>query len=41
MTAVLILLICQGVLGAIDTLWHHEATARLPARGRSPPTRRG
>lgn len=31
MTAVLILLICQGVLGAIDTLWHHEATARLPA----------
>jgi uncharacterized protein (TIGR01777 family) len=31
MTAVLILLICQGALGAIDTLWHHEATARLPA----------
>jgi uncharacterized protein (TIGR01777 family) len=31
MTAVLILLVCQGVLGAIDTLWHHEATARLPA----------
>jgi uncharacterized protein (TIGR01777 family) len=31
MTAVLILLVCQGILGAIDTLWHHEATARLPA----------
>ncbi len=31
MTAVLILLACQGVLGAIDTLWHHEATARLPS----------
>lgn len=29
MNAVLILLACQGILGAIDTLWHHEATARL------------
>jgi uncharacterized protein (TIGR01777 family) len=31
MTLVLILLVCQGVLGAIDTLWHHEGTARLPS----------
>lgn len=31
MTTVLILLCVQGVLGAIDTLWHHEGTARLPS----------
>lgn len=31
MTLVLILLIGQGVLGAIDTLWHHEGTAKLPS----------
>lgn len=31
MTAVLILLCVQGILGAIDTLWHHEATAKLPS----------
>jgi len=37
MTAVLVVLICQGILGAIDTLWHHEATAKLP----SSPTARG
>lgn len=31
MTAVLILLVCQGILGAIDTLWHHEGVAKLPS----------
>lgn len=37
MTAVLILLIGQGLLGALNTLWHHELTAKLPAS----PTARG
>lgn len=31
MTAVLILLVCQGILGAVDTLWHHEGVAKLPS----------
>jgi hypothetical protein len=33
MTAVLWLFAIQGVLGAFDTLYYHEARARLPALG--------
>jgi len=33
MTAALTLLMCQGVLGAADTLYYHEYRARLPAGG--------
>jgi hypothetical protein len=32
MTAALTLLIVQGVLGALDTLWYHEIDQRLPSR---------
>jgi hypothetical protein len=32
MTTVLIILLVQGVLGAIDTLWHHELGAALPSK---------
>ena len=32
MIAVLYMLIIQAVLGAIDTIWHHEVTERLAAR---------
>lgn len=31
MTLILSLLVVQGILGAIDTLWHHEGTAKLPS----------
>jgi uncharacterized protein (TIGR01777 family) len=31
MTLVLTLLLIQGVLGAVDTFWHHEMEAGLPA----------
>ena len=31
MEIVLVVLIVQGLLGAADTLWHHELTARLPS----------
>lgn len=33
MTTVLTLLLLNGVLGAIDTLWYHEWRARLPEQG--------
>lgn len=32
MKIVLALLLVQGMLGAYDSLWHHEITARLPQR---------
>ncbi len=32
MTAALYLLILMGMLGALDTVWYHEWTQRLPAR---------
>ncbi len=32
MTVILLILILQGVLGAVDTLWHHELEARLPSQ---------
>lgn len=32
MTPALTLLFLQGLLGALDNLWHHELTLRLPAR---------
>ncbi len=32
MTTILILLSLQGLLGALDTLWHHEISAHLPTR---------
>src|SRR5262245_65018198 len=32
MTAVLCLLLLQGALGAVDTIWHHELGAALPSR---------
>ncbi len=33
MNLVLMLLLLNGVLGAIDTLWYHEWKAKLPSRG--------
>ena len=30
MSAVLLLLVAQGLLGALDNLWHHEFTEKLP-----------
>ena len=32
MTAVVLLLLANGVLGAVDTLWYHEIVAGLPRR---------
>jgi hypothetical protein len=32
MTAVVVLLLAQGVLGAVDTIWYHEIVAGLPRR---------
>lgn len=32
MTAVVVLLLANGVLGAIDTIWYHELRAALPRR---------
>ena len=32
MTPALTLLCVQGLLGALDNLWHHELTVRLPSR---------
>ena len=37
MTAIFSLLTLQAVLGAIDNLWHHEITERLPARRSAAP----
>ncbi|MEZ4443437.1 MAG: hypothetical protein R3B72_30480 [Polyangiaceae bacterium] len=34
MTAVLLLMLTQALIGAFDTLYFHEYRARLPARGR-------
>lgn len=33
MDRVLMLLLLNGVLGAVDTLWYHEWKAKLPSRG--------
>jgi uncharacterized protein (TIGR01777 family) len=32
MTLVLVLIIAQGMLGALDTIWHHELEIRLPSQ---------
>ena len=32
MTVVVVLLLANGVLGAVDTLWYHEYRAALPRR---------
>lgn len=32
MTAVVVLLVANGLLGAVDTLWYHEHRAALPRR---------